>query len=240
MPEYSADESTLHVAIIMDGNGRWALARGLPRVAGHPAGAQAVRRAVEAAPGLGIGVLTLFAFSADNWRRPPEEVSALMALFVQFLEDETAECVEQGVRLEVIGRRDRLDPAVRGAIARAEALTASGNRLRLRLAVDYSGRDAILAAVRGLATLSRESLAGALGPAVDLLIRTGGERRLSDFLLWECAYAELVFSRRMWPDFTAEDLAGAVREFRGRERRFGTIRAPARARKLGSVEAWLD
>jgi undecaprenyl diphosphate synthase len=240
MAEYSAIESTLHVAIIMDGNGRWALARGLARVAGHQAGAQAVRRAVEAAPGLGIGTLTLFAFSADNWRRPPEEVSALMALFVQFLEDETAECVEQGVRLEVIGRRDRLDPALGAAIARAEALTASGSRLRLRLAVDYSGRDAILSAVRGLATLSRESLAGALGPAVDLLIRTGGERRLSDFLLWECAYAELVFSRRMWPDFTPDDLAGAVREFRGRERRFGAIRAPALARKLGTAEAWLD
>ena len=238
MAEYSMSKSTLHVAIIMDGNGRWALARGLPRVAGHQAGAEAVRRAVEAAPPLGIGTLTLFAFSADNWRRPPEEVSALMALFVQFLEEETTECVEQGLRLEVIGRRDRLDPAVRAAIARAEALTASGSRLRLRLAVDYSGRDAILAAVRGLATLSRESLAGALGPAVDLLIRTGGERRLSDFLLWECAYAELVFSRRMWPDFTAEDLAGAVREFRGRERRFGAIPAPAR--KLGTVEAWLD
>lgn len=222
----------------MDGNGRWALARGLPRVAGHQAGAEAVRRAVESAPGLGIGVLTLFAFSSDNWRRPAEEVNALMALFMQFLGDETTRCVEQGVRLEVIGRRDRLAEDLRAAIALAEILTASGNRLRLRLAVDYSGRDSILAAVRGLATLSRESLAGALGPAVDLLIRTGGERRLSDFLLWECAYSELIFSRRMWPDFTAADLAGAVLEFRGRERRFGSIPAPAR--KLGSVEAWLD
>jgi undecaprenyl diphosphate synthase len=240
MADQSISESTLHIAIIMDGNGRWALARGLARAAGHHAGAQAVRRTVAAAPGLGIGVLTLFAFSADNWRRPPEEVSALMALFVQFLEDETARCVAEGVRLEVIGRRDRLDGALRAAIARAEALTALGSRLRLRLAVDYSGRDAILAAVRGVGTLSRESLAGALGPAVDLLIRTGGERRLSDFLLWECAYAELVFSRRMWPDFAAEDLAGAIREFRGRERRFGAIRAPAPARKLGTVEAWLD
>jgi undecaprenyl diphosphate synthase len=167
-------------------------------------------------------------------------VGTLMALFVQFLEDETARCVAEGVRLEVIGRRDRLDGALRAAIARSEALTASGSRLRLRLAVDYSGRDAILAAVRGLATLSHESLAGALGPSVDLLIRTGGERRLSDFLLWECAYAELVFSRRMWPDFEAEDLTGAIREFRGRERRFGAIRAPAAARKMGTVEAWLD
>jgi undecaprenyl diphosphate synthase len=238
MAEYSVLKSTLHVAIIMDGNGRWALARGLARVVGHHAGAQAVRRAVEAAPELGIGVLTLFAFSADNWRRPEEEVSALMALFLQFLGNETERCVAEGVRLEVIGRRDRLEPALRAAIARAEALTAPGNRLRLRLAVDYSGRDAILSAVRGLPALSRESLTGALGPAVDLLIRTGGERRLSDFLLWECAYAELVFSRRMWPDFMAEDLAGAVREFRGRERRFGAIPTPAR--KPGSMEAWLD
>lgn len=238
MHEYSTSESTLHVAIIMDGNGRWALAREQARVAGHQAGAEAVRRAVEAAPGLGIGVLTLFAFSSDNWRRPAGEVNALMALFLKFLEDETRRCVAESVRLEVIGRRDRLETQLRAAIARAESLTASGSRLHLRLAVDYSGRDAILAAVRGLATLSRESLAGALGPAVDLLIRTGGERRLSDFLLWECAYAELVFSRRMWPDFTAVDLAGAVREFRGRERRFGAVPAPAR--KLGSAEAWLD
>jgi undecaprenyl diphosphate synthase len=238
MAKYSTTESTLHVAIIMDGNGRWALARDLARVTGHRAGAEAVRRTVEAAPELGIGVLTLFAFSSDNWRRPTGEVSALMALFLEFLEDETARCIAEGVRLEVIGRRDRLDPDLHAAIARAEALTASGSRLRLRLAVDYSGRDAILAAARGLTTLSRESLAGALGPAVDLMIRTGGERRLSDFLLWECAYAELVFSRRMWPDFTAEDLAGAVRDFRGRERRFGAIPIPAR--KLGATEAWLD
>jgi len=238
MAEYSTTGSSLHVAIIMDGNGRWALGRALARVAGHRAGAEAVKRSVEAAPELGIGILTLFAFSSDNWRRPREEVNALMALFVKFLEDETARCVAESVRLEVIGRRDRLDATLRAAIGRAESLTASGNRLRLRLAVDYSGRDAILAAVRGLTSLSRESLAGALGPAVDLLIRTGGERRLSDFLLWECAYAELVFSRRMWPDFTAEDLAGAVREFRSRERRFGAISASTR--KLGTAEAWLD
>ena len=184
----------------MDGNGRWALGRGLPRVAGHRAGAEAVRRVVEAAPELGIGVLTLFAFSADNWRRPPAEVAALMALFGRFLESETARCVEHGVRLEVIGRRDRLDESLRPAMARTEAITAAGAGLRLRLAVDYSGRDAILAAAKELPALSRDALGGALGPPVDLLIRTGGERRLSDFLLWECAYAELIFSRRMWPD----------------------------------------
>jgi len=180
--------------------------------------------------------LTLFAFSADNWRRPPVEVAALMALFGRFLESETTRCVEHGVRLQVIGRRDRLDESLRRAIARAEAITAAGTGLRLRLAVDYSGRDAILAAARELPALSRDALGGALGPPVDLLIRTGGERRLSDFLLWECAYAELVFSRRMWPDFGAEDLAGAVREFRGRERRFGAVPATTAA----SETSWLD
>jgi len=236
MDSYFSIQSTLHIAIIMDGNGRWALGRGLPRVAGHRAGAEAVRRVVEAAPELGIGVLTLFAFSADNWRRPPAEVAALMALFGRFLESETESCVENGVRLEVIGRRDRLDESLRRAIERTEAITAAGTGLRLRLAVDYSGRDAILAAAKELPALSRDALGGALGPPVDLLIRTGGERRLSDFLLWECAYAELVFSRRMWPDFGAQDLAGAVREFRGRERRFGAVPAATFARET----SWLD
>ena len=229
-------QSTLHVAIIMDGNGRWALARGLPRVAGHRAGADAVRRVVEAAPPLGIGTLTVFAFSADNWRRPTAEVSALMELFGRFLRAETERCLANGVRLEVIGRRDRLSDSLQCAIGRAEAATAFGTRLRLRIAVDYSGRDAILSAVEGVDLVSRESVEGALGPPVDLLIRTGGERRLSDFLLWECAYAELVFSRRMWPDFGADDLAGAVREFRGRERRFGSVPAAMAAREA----SWLD
>jgi undecaprenyl diphosphate synthase len=236
MDSYFSIQSTLHIAIIMDGNGRWALGRGLPRVAGHRAGAEAVRRVVEAAPELGIGVLTLFAFSADNWRRPPAEVAALMALFGRFLESETARCVEHGVRLEVIGRRDRLDESLRRAMARTEAITAAGAGLRLRLAVDYSARDAILAAAKELPALSRDALGVALGPPVDLLIRTGGERRLSDFLLWECAYAELIFSRRMWPDFAAEDLAGAVREFRGRERRFGAVPAAEVVREA----SWLD
>jgi undecaprenyl diphosphate synthase len=220
----------------MDGNGRWAMARGLPRVAGHRAGVETVSRAVEAAPGAGVGILTLFAFSSDNWRRPREEVEALMSLLAAYLEKETERCVENGVRLEVIGRRDRLDADLRAAIERAEAATAAGTRLWLRIAIDYSGRDAILAAARATSDLSRESLEGALGPPVDLLIRTGGERRLSDFLLWECAYAELVFSRRMWPDFGAEDLKGAVKEFRGRERRFGAVPQMAARRQ----EAWLD
>lgn len=220
----------------MDGNGRWALARGLPREAGHRAGAETVSRVVEAAPGAGIGILTLFAFSSDNWRRPKVEVDALMRLLAVYLERETRRAVDNGIRVEVIGRRDRLAAPLREAIRRTEAATAGGTSLWLRLAVDYSGRDAILAAVRGLAELSRESLASALGPPVDLLIRTGGERRLSDFLLWECAYAELVFSRQMWPDFGAEDLAAAVREFRGRERRFGAVPAL----RMKSAAGWLD
>jgi undecaprenyl diphosphate synthase len=220
----------------MDGNGRWALGRGLPREAGHRAGVETVSRIVEAAPGAGIGTLSLFAFSSDNWRRPRLEVDALMRLLAQYLEKEADRCLRNGVRLEVIGRRDRLNGSLRQAIAQAEMATAAGKRLWLRIAFDYSGRDAILAAARRVGSLSRESLGRALGPPVDLLIRTGGERRLSDFLLWECAYAELVFSPRMWPDFGAADLAAAVREFRGRDRRFGAIPPPLANRQ----EAWLD
>ena len=229
-------KSTLHVGIIMDGNGRWALARGLPRTAGHSAGVEAVAPVVEHAPELGIGALTLFAFSSDNWRRPRQEVDALMTLLAVYLDRETPRCVERGVRLEAIGRRDRLGPELCAAIARAEEATRGGTRMWLRMAVDYSGRDAILAAARGLLDLSRESLDGALGPPVDLLIRTGGERRLSDFLLWECAYAELEFSRRTWPDFGPGDLAEAVREFRRRQRRFGAL--PTNPMPVAA--GWLD
>lgn len=220
----------------MDGNGRWALARGLPRVAGHSAGVEAAHRVVEAAPGAGVGVLTLFAFSSDNWRRPPAEVGALMKIMGMYLERETRRSVEEGVRLEIIGRRDRLDPRLLGAIGQAEAATAAGRRLRLRIAVDYSARDAILEAAGRAAGPSREAMDGALGPPVDLLIRTGGEQRLSDFLLWECAYAELVFSRRMWPDFDGGDLQSAVREFRSRQRRFGGLPEPPPHR----AETWLE
>jgi undecaprenyl diphosphate synthase len=229
-------QSTLHTAIIMDGNGRWALARGLPRAAGHRAGVETVSRIVEAAPALGIGVLTLFAFSSDNWRRPSPEVDALMALLWIYLAKETPRCVENGIRMEIIGRRDRLEESLRRAIQRTEAATAHGRRLRLRMAIDYSAREAILAAAQETTPLSRESLSGALGPPVDLLIRTGGEQRLSDFLLWECAYAEFVFSRRMWPEYGADDLAWAVREFRGRQRRFGAVPQPT----AKSHEAWLE
>ena len=229
-------QSPLHVGIIMDGNGRWAVSRSLPRTAGHVAGVENVSRVVEAAPALGVGVLTLFAFSSDNWRRPQPEIGSLMALLAEYLEKEAPRSVANGIRLQVIGRRDRLDAALRAAIAGAESLTAAGPRLCLRLAIDYSGRDAILAAARGLLDPTRDSLGAALGPPVDLLIRTGGERRLSDFLLWECAYAELVFSRRMWPDFDPADLAGALRDFRSRSRRFGAVLpSPVRV-----APGWLD
>ncbi|MEI9971673.1 MAG: di-trans,poly-cis-decaprenylcistransferase [Ignavibacteriota bacterium] len=229
-------KSTLHAGIIMDGNGRWALGRGLPREAGHRAGVETVSRIVEAAPDAGIAILSLFAFSSDNWRRPRPEVAALMRLLAIYLNKEADRCLRNGVRLEVIGRRDRLNGALRQSIDRAEEATAGGQRLWLRIAFDYSGRDAILAAAQSVGCLSRESLGRALGPPVDLLIRTGGERRLSDFLLWECAYAELVFSPRMWPDFGESDLAAAVREFRGRDRRFGAVPPPVVHRQ----EAWLD
>jgi undecaprenyl diphosphate synthase len=201
--------TSLHVGIIMDGNGRWATRRGLPRGAGHRAGAEAVRRTVEAAPDLGISALTMYAFSADNWKRPPGEVAILMRLFARYLHGEVASLLQQGVRLAVIGRRDRLPTPLVTAIETAERATAGGTLLDLRLAVDYSARTAIRA--------------GALIPDVDLVIRTGGEQRLSDFLLWESAYAELWFTDRMWPDFGAADLARAVADFQTRERRFGAL-----------------
>jgi undecaprenyl diphosphate synthase len=224
--------TSIHVAVIMDGNGRWALRRGLPRSAGHDAGVDAIRRLVEAAPEVGIGTLSLFAFSSDNWARPAEEVQILMGLFARFLRDEAGPLKAHDVRLSVIGRRDRLPSEVMSAISAAEALTGRGARLHLRVAVDYSSRDAILEAARRgrLDDPTRESFASRLGeahgapaPDVDLLIRTGGEQRLSDFLLWESAYAELFFTTRMWPDFHEDDLAAAVADFRGRDRRFGAL-----------------
>ena len=223
MSQSTSDD--LHAAIIMDGNGRWASTRGLPRVAGHRAGAEALRRAVEAAPDLGISVLTVYAFSSDNWRRPQPEVAALMKMFHSYLRREQAKCVDKGVRVSVIGRRDRLPRLLLPVIEECESATADGERLHLRLAVDYSSRDAILAAAQSLnGNASREAISEALGPQdVDLLIRTGGEQRLSDFMLWECAYAELVFTPVMWPDFSAADLGAAVGEFRSRERRFGAL-----------------
>ncbi len=213
----------MHVAIIMDGNGRWANARGLPRVAGHRVGVEAVRRAVETAPGLGIKVLTLYAFSADNWRRPPREVSALMRLLGHYLAQETTRCIANGVRLEAIGRRDRLPSSVVRMIEEAESRTAAGTKLRLRLAIDYSARQAIVEAASQSQGAGLDEWSKHLGPDVDLLIRTSGEQRLSDFLLWESAYAEIVFTERMWPEFGPDDLAGAVAEFHRRDRRFGAV-----------------
>ncbi len=229
----------LHVAIIMDGNGRWAQARGLPRQAGHRAGATAVRKVIEAAPSAGVGTLTLYAFSADNWKRPLAEVSHLMALFERYLQKELQRCRDNGVRLSVIGRRDRLRPALVQAVERAEAQTAAGRRLHLRLAVDYSARHALVQAAAATPRgpqLGRDAFDGVLNrvlgsrppaPDVDLLIRTGGEQRLSDFLLWECAYAELLFLKCAWPDFGAEELTQAVATFDGRSRRFGAVPDPA-------------
>lgn len=230
----------MHVAIIMDGNGRWARARGLPRPAGHRAGATAVRRVVEAAPSYGIGVLTLYAFSSDNWKRPGPEVRALLRLLESYLRTEVASCVERGVRIEVLGRRDRLPARVLDAIEAAEQTTASGDVLRLRLAIDYSSRDAIVRAASH-APRSRAELARYLDPAanrpaseVDLLIRTGGEQRLSDFLLWESAYAELYFTEVAWPDFDGDALGAAVAEFGRRQRRFGGLESVARNTAVAS------
>ena len=226
----------------MDGNGRWANARGWQRVAGHRAGARSVRKVIEAAPDLGIGTLTLYAFSTDNWKRPRPEVDALMQLFSEYLQKEVAELAEKGVRLRVVGRRDRLNKSLVREIEIAERVTAGGRRLLLQLAVDYSSRDVILRAARLAAMqavldgaareLSHEEfgnhVANAMGADaacdLDLLIRTGGEQRISDFLLWEAAYAEFLFTLRMWPDFDGTDLAAAVAEFHRRDRRFGKVK----------------
>lgn len=225
----------LHVAIIPDGNGRWASMRGRPRAEGYEAGAGAVRRVVAAAPVLCVDTLTLFAFSSDNWHRPAGEVEVLLRVFEDFLAEQACSTANLRPRITVIGRRDRIPQGLRDAIEMAEEATARAEGLWLRLAIDYSSRDAILRAACRMYTameVSRESFAERLGsasaegdavPEVDLLIRTGGEQRLSDFLLWECAYAELYFTPRLWPDFDAADLAAALAEFRSRERRFGRV-----------------
>ena len=216
----------LPVAIIMDGNGRWATERGWPRLEGHRRGAATLRAIAEAAPGLGVGELTVYAFSSDNWKRPAEEVSGLMRLFAGYLESETRRCVEHGIRLRVEGRRDRLEAPLAAAIGRSEDSTAGGKRMTLRLAVDYSSRHAIAEAAR------RGKTPGAV-PDVDLMIRTAGEQRLSDFLLWESAYAEFWFTRKTWPEFSVPDLELAISEFRLRVRKFGAIPAPHDTRALG-------
>ncbi|HTV95319.1 MAG TPA: polyprenyl diphosphate synthase [Steroidobacteraceae bacterium] len=230
----------MHVAIIMDGNGRWATQRGLPRTAGHVEGAKAVRTAVEVAARAGVDTLTMYAFSAANWARPATEVAALMRLFGQYLFTETRRCVEQSIRINVIGRRDRLSESLLRSIEQSERLSAAGSGMHLRIAVDYSSQYSILQAARracaagapdieGFARLLHEvdHCAYPTGE-VDLLIRTGSERRLSDFLLWECAYAELHFADCLWPDFDETRFRQALEDFAGRQRRFGALSADHR------------
>lgn len=236
-PERGHDR--FHVAINMDGNGRWALLRGRPREEGHCAGATAVRRTVESAPGLGITTLTVYAFSADNWRRPRGEVNNLMQLLQHYLDSECTHLVERGVRLSVIGRRDRIPGSLQRSITCVEECTSEGTALHFRVAIDYSSREALLAAascVREGQTVTRQTFERSLHESihaphgtrdVDLLIRTGGEQRLSDFLLWESAYAELYFTDVLWPDFTEVDLATAVQAFAARDRRYGGVRRTA-------------
>lgn len=220
----------MHAAIIMDGNGRWAAARNLPREAGHRRGAASVRAVIEAAPAEGISVLTLYAFSSDNWKRPHHEVAALMRLLRGYLFRQTSRSAREGVRISFLGRRDRLAPGLVKSMEQAERATAGGLRLHLRIAIDYSSRDQMLEAIRRIGgsgrELTREAFAFALRgstPEVDLLIRTGGEQRLSDFLLWESAYAELYFTPCLWPDFGTAELRAAVEWFHSRERRFGAV-----------------
>lgn len=236
-PSALLPDKQIHAAIIMDGNGRWAADRGLPRSAGHCAGADAVKRVVEASPGLGIRALTLFAFASDNWKRPPAEVRGIFALVERFVQNEVSRCVEEGIEVRAVGRRDRLPSNVLSAIEEAEARTRNGTRLTLRFAIDYSSRDALVkaASIAGSDGGSREALSYSLAmaygepgrrlPDVDLLIRTAGEQRLSDFLLWESAYAEIHFTRVLWPDFGEAALRAAMVDFRQRHRTFGALSA---------------
>jgi undecaprenyl diphosphate synthase len=226
---------SLHVAIIMDGNGRWAQRRGMPRSVGHVHGAKAVNGIVEAAARAGIRTLTLYAFSADNWGRPNLEVDALMRLLQRYLTTETRQCIEQSIRINVIGRRDRLRQSLARAIEQSERLTADCSRMHLRIAIDYSSQHSILEAARraprdgGLSLEEFQDLLAHVDHsvpdtgAVDLLIRTGGEQRLSDFLLWDCAYAELYFTDRLWPDFGEAELRAALADYGRRQRRFGKV-----------------
>ena len=225
-----------HIAIIMDGNGRWATARGLPRIAGHRRGAEAARRAVIAAAELGVPYLTLFGFSSENWKRPSSEIQDLMGLLRHYLRGEIDELHRNGVHLKVVGDLSRLDPDIISLIEHAEAMTRDNLRIILTIALSYGGRAEIVSAVRAIAL---QVMSGGLAPEAidedcfarylftadlpdpDLLIRTSGEQRISNFLLWQSAYSELVFSKTLWPDFAKTDLQQAIDEFRGRERRYG-------------------
>ena len=225
-----------HIAIIMDGNGRWAKARGLPRIAGHRGGAEAARRTVIAAAELGVPYLTLFGFSSENWKRPSTEIRDLMSLLRHYLRGEIAELHRNGVRLKVIGDLGRLDPDIISLIEHAEAMTRDNTRIVLTMALSYGGRAEIVRAVRAIAqqvksgslaadAIDEECFARHLFtaelPDPDLLIRTSGEQRISNFLLWQSAYSELVFTETLWPDFSKTDLQNAIDEFCGRERRYG-------------------
>jgi undecaprenyl diphosphate synthase len=226
----------VHVAIIMDGNGRWATSRGLPRIVGHRQGAESVRRTVKAAADLGISYLTLFGFSSENWKRPLAEVDDLMGLLRHYLRGEIAELHRNGVKLRIIGQRNRLSPDIVTLIDNGETLTRNNTRLQLTIALSYGGRDEIALAARAIA---RRVLAGALDPETidedcvaehlltadmpdpDLVIRTSGEQRISNFLLWQTAYAEFIFTDTLWPDFAKSDLEKALRDYHGRDRRYG-------------------
>ena len=239
LPANAELKPPVHVAIIMDGNGRWAKARGLPRVAGHKRGAEAVRRTVTGAAELGIQYLTLYGFSSENWKRPAAEIDDLMGLLRLYLVNEIEDLHQKGVRLRVIGQRSRLQADIVRLIEHAEQRTAANRRLNLTVALSYGGRAEIAEAARRVA---EEVRAGRLEPAQvderrferflytsdmpdpDLLIRTSGEKRISNFLLWQCAYAELVFLDRLWPDFTRDDLEKAITEYHGRDRRYGAAR----------------
>ena len=214
-----------HVAVIMDGNGRWATRRLRPRWMGHVRGAHTARELVEHCARLGIPQVTLYAFSSDNWKRPREEVGFLMDLFASHLDRELATMQANSIRLSIIGRRDRLPASLVARMGEVEARTAGGTRVHLRVAIDYSSRTAMSQALQGGAPLSPPDVgtSGPLLPNVDLLLRTGGERRLSDFLLWECAYAELAFVPVMWPDFDAAHFDAALEDYARRQRRFGGV-----------------
>ena len=227
-----------HVAIIMDGNGRWARARGLPRAAGHRQGAEAVKRTVRAAGNLGVRHLTLFGFSSENWKRPETEVADLMGLLRHYLRAEIADLHANGVRLRVIGDRERLARDIRALIENAEATTRANDRLHLTVALSYGGRQEIVLAARRLAEevragrllpeqIDEAAIARRLDthdlPDPDLLIRSSGEQRISNFMLWQSAYTELYFTPTLWPDFAETHLADAIRDFGTRERRFGAV-----------------
>ena len=237
MSEPLENENLMHVAVIMDGNGRWAQKRGLPRTAGHKQGAEAVRKAVKAAGELGVRYLTLFGFSSENWNRPESEIKDLMNLLRYYLRAETAELHKNGACLRVIGNREQLDDDIVRMIEHAEELTEGNSKITVVIALNYGGRYDIVQAVQRLhnAHLNEKLAADTIEaqmpgflmtqgiPDPDLLIRTSGEKRISNFLLWQCAYSELFFTDTLWPDFEKEDLEAALADFAGRERRFGAL-----------------